>query len=165
MANDVMEIMNQAALNISAISEQMGVVAGQLKKLNSGHIDHENRISDIENWTKHHDDTDRVSRDKARRIKKAVNERVRYLLGINYEDGLVSKECMAIDKNYRSAFMRKCYNDARRYSDLAERYDDTCNKDYESVIKYIHDWEPECQYEGKTGTSAYMSYLDDRRNA
>ena len=165
MANEVMEMMNQAALTITAISEQMGVVAGQIKKIKSDQIDQNNRITDLENWKLHHDETDRVNRDQARRIRGAIHARVNHVLGIELQGGLVKKECMSIDKKFRSDFFKRCYSDARKYSSLGTPYSETCVKDYDSVISYIENWEPECEYEGKTGTRAYIAYLEDRKNA
>ena len=163
--DNTLEILQQTALNISAISEQMGVVAGQIKQIKEGQIDHENRITDLENWKVYHDETDRVSKDQARRIKGAIHARVNYLLGIELNGGLVKKECMSVDKRYRGSFISRCYSDARKYSSLGSSYTETCVKDYPSVMSYIESWEPECEYEGKTGTRAYIAYLDDRAKA
>ena len=163
--NDVMQMMNQAALNITAISEQMGVVAGQIKSIKAQQIDHNNRIIDLENWKTHHIETERVNRDQARRIKGAIHARVNYVLGIELNGGLVKKECMSVDKKYRGAFYGRCYSDARKYSNLGTPYSETCVKDYQTVIDYIENWEPECEYEGKTGTRAYIAYLDDREKS
>ena len=104
--NEVMEMMNQAALNISTISEQMGIVAGQIKSLNAKQIDH-NRITDLENWKAHHIETERVSRDQARRIRGAVHARVNHVLGIEMNGGLVKKEHMSIDKKYRGGVLQQ----------------------------------------------------------
>lgn len=163
--NEVMQMMNQAALNINALSEQMGVVAGQIKTIRAAQIDHANRITDLENWKQHHIETERVTRDQARRIRGAIHARVNHVLGIELNGGLVKKECMSIDKKYRGAFYGRCYSDARKYSMLGTPYSETCQKDYQAVIDYVENWEPECEYEGKTGTRAYISYLDDREKA
>lgn len=163
--NEVMQMMNQAALNINALSEQMGVVAGQIKTIRAAQIDHNNRITDLENRMTHHEETERVTRDQARRIKGAVHARVNHVLGIELNGGLVKKECMSIDKKYRGAFFSRCYSDARKYSDLGSPYSETCQKDYQAVIDYIENWEPECEYEGKIGTKAYIAYLDDRAHS
>ena len=163
--NEVMQMMNQAAMNITALSEQMGVVAGQIKTIRAAQIDHNNRITDLENRMTHHEETERVTRDQARRIKGAVHARVNHVLGIELNGGLVKKECMGVDKKYRSAFFGRCYSDARKYSDLGSPYSETCQKDYKAVIEYIENWEPECEYEGMIGTKAYIAYLDDRANS
>lgn len=163
--NEVMQMMNQAAMNITALSEQMGVVAGQIKTIRAAQIDHNNRITDLENRMTHHEETERVTRDQARRIKGAVHARVNHVLGIELNGGLVKKECMGIDKKYRSAFFGRCYSDARKYSNLGSPYSETCQKDYQAVVDYIENWEPECEYEGKIGTKAYIAYLDDRANS
>lgn len=113
----------------------------------------------------HHEETERVTRDQARRIKGAVHARVNHVLGIELNGGLVKKECMGIDKKYRSAFFGRCYSDARKYSDLGSPYSETCQKNYKAVIDYIENWEPECEYEGMIGTKAYIAYLDDRANS
>lgn len=163
--NEVMQMMNQAAMNITALSEQMGVVAGQIKTIRAAQIDHNNRITDLENRMTHHEETERVTRDQARRIKGAVHARVNHVLGIELNGGLVKKECMGIDKKYRSAFFGRCYSDARKYSNLGSPYSETCQKDYQAVVDYIENWEPECEYEGMIGTKAYIAYLDDRANS
>lgn len=52
--DNALQLMEQAALNISAISEQMGVIAGQIRGIKAEQIDHANRITDLENWKVHH---------------------------------------------------------------------------------------------------------------
>lgn len=163
--NDVMQMMNQTALNINAISEQMGVIVGQVKSIRADQIELNNRLTDLENWKTNHEETERVTRDQARRIRGAIHARVNHILGIELNGGLVKKECMSVDKKYRGAFYGRCYSDARKYSYLGTPYSETCQKDYKPVIDYIENWEPECEYEGKTGTRAYIAYLDDRENA
>ena len=163
--DNAMQLMEQAALNINALSEQMGVVAGQIKTIRAEQINQNNRITDLENWKAHHIETERVNRDQARRIRGAIHARVNHILGIELNGGLVKKECMSIDKKYRGAFYGRCYSDARKYSSLGTPYSETCQKDYQPVIDYIENWEPECEYEGKTGTRAFIAYLDDREKA
>ena len=163
--DDLKQIVAQTAMNISAISEQMGVIAGQVKNLRAIQIEHGNRITDLENWKQHHEEHERVDRNQARRIKSAVHARVDYILGMEFTGGLVAKECMAIDRRYRGAFFSRCYVDARKYSDLGTPYYETYAKDVEAVIHYIENWEPEVEYAGKTGTKAYIAYLDDRANS
>ena len=162
---NLMSILNQTAMNISAISEQMGVVAGQIKKIRADQVDHANRITDLENRMTHHEETERVTRDQARRIRGAIHARVNHVLGIELNGGLVKKECMGVDKRYRGAFYGRCYSDARKYSVLGTPYSETCQKDYQAVIDYIENWEPECEYEGMIGSKAYIAYLDDRERA
>lgn len=163
--NSVMQLMEQAALTVNALSEQMGVVAGQLKNIKAAQIDHNNRITDLENWKIHHDETDRVSRAQSLRIKNAIHARADYLLGIELKGGLVAKESMSVDKRYRGKFISRCYVDGRKHSRLGTPYTETLKKDYPEVMEYIEEWEPECEYEGKTGTRAYIAYIDDRERA
>lgn len=162
---NLMSILNQTALNISSISDQMGVVVGQVKSMKATQVDHGNRITDLENWKQHKEDHERVDRNQARRIRSAIHSRVDFLLGMEFSGGLVTKECMDVDKKYRGAFFSRCYVDARKYSDLGNPYYETYTKDYDAVINYIENWVPEVEYAGKTGTKAYISYLDDRRKA
>lgn len=162
--DDFNKIMAQTMLNINAVSEQMGIVVTQVKAIRADQMETNNRLTDLENRFNHHEETDRVTRDQARRIRAAIHARVNYVLGIEFQGGLVKKECLSIDKKYRGAFLGRCYSDARKYSSLGSPYSETCQKDYKAVIDYVENWEPECEYNGKTGTRAYIAYLDDRED-
>ena len=103
---------------------------------------------------------ERISVSDSRRLKQAVHARCFYVLGILHSNGVVAEESIADYKHYFGKFCSRCYTDARAKSRLGTPYYDTRKQDYEEVMNYIKSWEPEVQFDGKTGTEAYKAYLD-----
>lgn len=155
---DMYQMMQMATMNISNLGKQMGVISEQLTNFNS-------RLSGIENRMQKYEDSTLANRDMCRRIKNAIHARVNKLLGIAYQDGVVTADSMYSDKYYRGGFISRCYADARRYSRLGTPYYTTLARDVEEVIHYIENWFPEISFDGLTGVEAYKRYLDARRAA
>lgn len=155
---DMMQMMQMATMNISNLGKQMGVISEQLTNFDV-------RLSGIENRMQKYEDSTLANRDMCRRIKNAIHARVNKLLGIAYQDGVVTADSMYADKYYRGGFISRCYADARRYSRLGTPYYTTLARDVDEVIHYIENWFPEIGYDGLTGVEAYKRYLDARRVA
>ena len=153
---EVANLMQQATMNINTMAEQMGVVQRTLTS-------HTDRIKSVEMRMQHYEDSVRLTRDQSRRLRGAIHAKVDSLLGIRSEGGVTAKECLSIDKNYRGKFIQRCYHDARTHSRLGTPYTETRQKDYDECIDYKNKWEPEVTYEGQSGVSAYMQYLNDRK--
>lgn len=152
---EMIQMMQSATMNISNLGQQMGVIQREVSNVN-------NRMSEIENRMTYYEDTVRLTRDQQRRVKAAIHGRVDYLLGIKTDGGVVIKECLSDDKKYRGGFLRRCYHDAREKSHLGTPYQETCQRDYETVIDYVSHWTPEVTFEGLSGVEAYKKYLDIR---
>lgn len=152
---EMMQLMQQATLNISSLGEQMGVIKRTVSDVSS-------RVAAVENRMQSYEDRLRLTRDQARRVKGAIHERVNYILEIEHDSGVVARECLSDDKKYRGKFISRCYHDARTHSRLGTPYYETFQRDYDEVLEYIKLWEPEVDFDGLSGTEAYKRYLDIR---
>lgn len=155
---DIEKVVTQTALNLRSMENLLQATADNVASL-------EGRTSAIEERMSGYEGRERIDRNRADRLKLAVKEKVNSVLGIKTDGRVTAKESMATAKKYRSAFLRRCYLDARSKSRMGTPYYETYSRDYDEVMRYIENWEPEVSYNGKTGTSAYIEYLDDLRNA
>lgn len=153
--NEMMQLMQQATMNISSLGEQMGIIKRTVSDVS-------NRVVAMENRMQGYEDRLRLTRDQARRVNGAIHERVNYLLELKHEGGVVARECLSDDKKYRGKFISRCYHDTRTHSRLGTPYYETFQRDYDEVLEYIKYWEPEVDFEGLSGTEAYKRYLDIR---
>ena len=163
--DQLQNIVNQTALNTRSISQQLGIIASAVTDLKAHADQTDQKIEDMGNRMTGWEERERINRAQQRRMKHAVVERVNRILGIKVVNGVVAKESLKIAKTYRSAFIRRCYIDAKNKSRMGEPYYETTVRDYEDVMKYIESWVPECSYDGYTGTKAYIKYLNEMRNA
>lgn len=157
MSNDVdmnglLKVTQNTAMNVSSLSEQMGLVVNRVNE-------NTQRIVDLEDRMNAHERTETINRSQARRIRKSVIERVNSLLGIKYEGGKVADDCVKMDMFYRGGFISRCYTDAKNHSKMGGSYTETLKVDFNEVIEYIDSWKPEVE----GGTEGYMHYLDIRR--
>jgi len=157
MSNDVdmnglLKVTQNTAMNVSSLSEQMGLVVNRVN-------DNTKRIVALEDRMNAHERTETINRSQARRIRKSVIERVNSLLGIKYEGGKVADDCVKMDMFYRGGFISRCYTDAKNHSKMGGSYTETLKVDFNEVIEYIDSWKPEVE----GGTEGYMHYLDIRR--
>lgn len=150
--NDIMKMMQLAAMNINGLSQQMGLV---LDKVNA----HEERIIAIEDRLTNHERTEVVNRAQANRLQAEVHSRVNYLLDIEFEGGKVADESVTDDVNYRGGFIARCYADARHHSKMGSPYYATLKVDFDEVMQYLEAWVPEVE----GGVEGYKQYLDIRR--
>lgn len=157
MSNDVdmnglLKVTQNTAMNVSSLSEQMGLVVNRVNE-------NTQRIVALEDRMNAHERTETINRSQARRIRKSVIERVNSLLGIKYEGGKVADDCVKMDMFYRGGFISRCYTDAKNHSKMGGSYTETLKVDFNEVIEYIDSWKPEVE----GGTEGYMHYLDIRR--
>lgn len=163
--DQLQNIVNQTALNTRSISQQLGIIASAVTDLKAHAAQTDQKIEDMGNRMTGWEERERINRAQQRRLKRAVIERVNRVLGIKVINGAVAKESQQIAKTYRSAFIRRCYIDAKNKSRMGEPYYETTVRDYEDVMKYVESWVPELSYDGYTGTKAYIKYLNDLRTA
>lgn len=159
--NDLMEIVEKTAFNVATISEQIGMVATEVRALKLENMKIKEEMSSgfqkIGNRIRSYEDRIRVTRQQAQNIRNAIHQRAAVLLNIYYKDGTVADECLYADKHYRSGFIFRIYVDARNQSRLGTPYYETYQKDVEEVLNYINSWIP------PTGVEGYKAYLDKRR--
>ena len=138
---DVMKMMQLAAMNITGLSRQMGLVNARLDNTDS-RLDHmEDEVTRIGQETT-------VTRAQRNRLFNAVTDRCLFLLKTDDERN-----------RYIGAFKRKCWSDAQKKSKCGRPYADTLRIDFDEVLEYINAWEPE--YYG--GIDGYKEHLDTVR--
>ena len=140
------------AMSVSSLSQQMGLVVNRIEE-------HGRAIAQIRTEIVAINQSKRVERSQALRLQKAIQGRVAYLLGIEYEGGRVADSSIATEQRYRGGFISRAYHDARSHSKLGTPYTETLKVDFDEVLKYIDSWEPEVA----GGVEGYMTYLDTRR--
>lgn len=148
----LLQLSQNNAMSINGIARSLGVIQ-------SGLEEHAERIVALEAFRDKTEQEKRVNRSEGDRLKKAVLSRVKYLLSIDTDDGMVAEEQIEFEQRYRPGFISRCYSDARYHSKLGTPYYETLHKDFDEVLEYISAWEPEV----KGGVVGYMRYLDIRR--
>lgn len=133
----LLQITQNTAMNVSAHSEQMGLLTRNVTS-------NTQRIVALEDWKEHEENTKTVTRQQRRRISKACKDRVGFLLHIRYDsDGKIMPESRFIQERYYQSFISKLYSDARKQSKLGVSTDETLRIDFDDVIEYIDAWTPE----------------------
>ena len=161
---DLTTIVEQTALNVNTIGKSLGVLTASIGEIKTELNDIKAQIGDNRAEIETMKRKERIERTEARRLRAAIHARVDYLLDIEKEGGVITKQSLLNDKKYRGGFIGRCYHDARHHSRLGTPYYDTTKQDFKETMKYIEMWVPEVQYEGRTGVEAYKRYLDDRAN-
>lgn len=161
--SDIKEMLQITAMNQKSISEQMGIVTSAVKEIRGNVADVKNEINVLNERMQGYEDRIRIDRNQARRLRNAIHARCNDLLGIVYENGVVTQESLFADKHYKGGFIGRCYKDARDHSELGTPYTETYVKDYDEVMRYVSAWEPEMAYAGISGVAGYKLYLDERR--
>lgn len=156
--NELMDVVKQTAFNVAGISEQMGILNSRVLNIEKEQRRLSEQQGSINNRMQKYEDRIRLDRPQAQNLKQAIHARVKNLLGIRYENGIVATECLRDDKYYRPGFISRCYADARKDSRLGTPYYETYQRDYEEVLEFINNWLP------PVGVEAYKVYLDARRN-
>lgn len=153
-------IVQQTALNVQAMAQQMGLLVAGFNDLKSHMNVTDQKLEQMDTRMTGWEERERISVSEANRLRKAIHARCFYLLGIEHSNGHVTEDSAADYKRYFGRFCNRCYTDARNKSRLGTPYYDTRKEDYEEVMKYIQDWEPEVSYAGLTGAAAYKLYLN-----
>lgn len=157
--NGLIELSKQTALNVSSISKQMGIISTEIQELKIEQRRQAEKMKRIDDRMQNYEDRIRLTRPQANNVRQSIHARVRDLLGIEYENGIVKKECLFADKYLRPGFISRCYTDARRESKLGTPYSETYQRDYSEVLRFIATWEP------PTGTDGYTAYLLNRKKS
>lgn len=155
--NALMQVVKQTAFNVANISEQMGILSTEVKSLKTEMRRQAEKINAMDDRMQNYEDRVRLTRPQAQNVKFSIHERVKALLNIRYENGVVAGVSLYDDKYYRPGFISRLYADARHESRLGTPYSETYQRDYEEVLSYISRWQP------PTGVDGYKSYLDARR--
>ena len=159
--DDLYKITRQTAFNVAGISEQMGILTTEVRDLKKDFVEMkqqtEDRFAEHEVRMASYEDRIRLTRAQARNVRQSIHQRVRDLLDIRVENGIVAPESLYADKYYRPGFISRCYTDARRDSKLGTPYGETYQRDYHEVLNFISTWQP------PTGVDGYKAYLDARR--
>lgn len=150
--NELMQMMQLTATNISGLSQQMGIVNARLTEQNQ-------RIDQLEEDLTIVKAEQTITRAQCRRIRKAVMSRVNDVLKIEFEGGKVADESIEDDIRYRGGFISRLYTDAKNHSKMGESYTETLKTDFGEVMDYIEAWVPEVD----GGIDGYKHYLDIRR--
>lgn len=154
--NELMQVVRQSAFNIQSVSEQMGVVAREVKDLKLQQLRLSEKMDSLDTRLQNHERTERVNRAESQNIRRSIHLRVNELLDIKFKDGVVAEESLEDDIKYRGGFISRCYHDARTYSKLGTPYSETLSIDYLETMNYIGSWVPVC------GVTGYKEYLDKR---
>lgn len=150
--NELMQMMQLTATNISGLSQQMGIVNARLTEQNQ-------RIDRLEEDLTIVKAEQTITRAQCRRIRKAVMSRVNDVLKIEFEGGKVADESIEDDIRYRGGFISRLYTDAKNHSKMGESYTETLKTDFGEVMDYIEAWVPEVDGD----IDGYKHYLDIRR--
>jgi hypothetical protein len=155
--DNITEIVNQTAMNLSSVSKQMGLVVSQVQALTTHQNEQDIRMDQIEANMQKYEDRIRLTREQSRTIRNAIHKRASEVLGIERdESGRVKDECIVTDVKYFGKFVSRIYRDARCNSKLGTPYTETYQKDYIETLDYIHDWAP------VEGVSGLKDYFDKR---
>lgn len=150
--NGIMESLQKAAWISENTSRQMGLI-------NERVAEHDRAIEDLVHRMEVREQREIVNTHQRRQIKRAVINRVNYLLNIEYEGGRVADHCIADENLYRGGFISRCYTDCKKDGRMGDPYSETLAIDYDDVIESIEAWIP--NVEG--GVEGYKQYLDIRR--
>lgn len=157
--DDLYKITQQTAFNVAGISEQIGIICTELQKVKNEQRRQAEKINQIGDRMENYESRIRVDRSDADKIRQSIHARVRELLGIEYENGIVKENCLFADKYLRPGFISRCYTDARRESRLGTPYYETYQRDLAEVLRFIATWQP------PTGTEGYTTYLLNRKKS
>lgn len=140
--NDPMKALQLAAMNITGLSQQMGLVVSTIGE-------HSQRLSIVEDRLTQHERTVTLTNYQTKEMYQAVHNRVAELLR---EDGGCSP--------YFGRFCSKLWRDAKKRSKMAQDYKFTLQIDFDEVMGYIGSWYPD----GYSGVDAYKEHLDACRS-
>lgn len=154
---ELMQVVKQTAFNVAGISEQMGILSTEVQNLKLEVRKQAESIAAVNDRMQNYEDRIRLTRPQAQNVKSSIHTRVKNLLGIRYEDGVVADDCLYDDKYFRPGFISRLYADARKESKLGTPYSETYQRDYEEVLDYIAGWVP------PTGVLGYKAYLNARK--
>ena len=125
----ILNITGQTAMNIQAMSKQMGIVTTAINSLTDD-------VSIIKTDIDQLKLNEEVTTTQAEVIIEVATKRTVQILG---EDALERQK-------YFRIFIKKLYSDARHYAGLGNKIARTKKGDFQRVIDYIESWVPSCGF-------------------
>lgn len=154
-ANDPMELMQLAAMNINGLSQQMGLMNKTVVAIKDDVADLRAEMVDAKADIRGLKDDQFVDLIKADNIKKSAQSRVAELLGIEFEErGGVTENSRYDYTHYYSKFIGRLHCDARNAGLEGPRIYATPRKTYQQLIDFINEWVP------MRGVEGLKSYYD-----
>lgn len=123
----LLNITGQTAMNVNQMSQQMGIMASQVSKINDKVDNLDGRMYQLEN-------NEEITTAQKNEIIRKVSKRAFEIIG----DDLYEQE------KYKQIFIKRLYADAKKYTGLGARTECTKKGDYQRVIDYIEAWTPSC---------------------
>lgn len=151
-----LELAKQNAINLSAVSDQMGIVNATMKRhdieIRQNKEDIRNIRTDHEQFKEYMEESRNIDPTQAQELEQAVKSRAAHLLN---EIGCSEEEF----KKYFGKFTARCWNDAKnKRLVVGHKGMYTPRRNFEPSKNYINGWTPY-----KHGVQGYIDYLD-RRN-
>lgn len=138
----LMNITGQTALNVNAISKQLGIVASAVDGIRS----------DVDALTERMDNVEKkeeITSQQAATLNRVIHKRVYDVIGDNMDEYT----------KYSKIFHASLYTDARKYAGMGNSYRATRKENFQRVIDYVEAWIPSC------GVIALKNKADQRAEA
>ena len=159
--NDPMDLMRLAAMNINALSQQMGLVNKAVDAIRGDVSQIRAEMADAKSDIRGLQEDQFVDIIKADNIRKSAQSRVAELLEIEFDErGGVTDESRYNYTHYYSKFVGRLHCDARNAGLEGPRIYATPRKTYQKLIDYINDWVP---MRGVEGLKSYYDGLETAR--
>lgn len=110
--------------------------------INSNVTRNTQRIGELERANDERKQTERISSDQARVIRKLVNERVYKLMGASKRRGRVAAESKRVANVYSPKFHSALWNSLYEEFKVSE-YRDLKAVDYDDAVSFVKTWEPD----------------------
>ena len=161
--NDLMQLAKIQLASINGLSEQMGIVAQNIKTLKSDVMQVNDKVADMDGRLEHLEDDQFVDLIKADNIRLSAQQHVAQMLDIEFEEhGGVTDESMHDYHKYFGKFVARLHVDARHAGLEGPRIYATPRKNYKALIEFINTWVPS---RGVEGQKAYYDRLESSRKA
>ena len=100
-------------------------------------------LADMASWKELQDRSERLTPRECKQIRNEINQRVSDLLGLEYENGMLTDDSVKTREKYFPMFIYRIYADLKESQVLAERMTDTPHIQYKAALEKIRLWEPE----------------------
>lgn len=153
--DQLLKIVQSTAMNVSAQSEQMGLVLGAVNDMKQDLNKVKGELGGVVEDVRGLKEDQFVDLIQADNIKLSAQSRVAELLEIEFDErGGVTDESRYEYTRYFSKFCGRIHVDARHAGLEGPRIYATPRKNYHALMKFINDWEP------KRGVGGLRSYYD-----
>ena len=99
-------------------------------------------LADMANWRELQDRNEKLTSRECAQIRNEINQRVSDVLGLEYENGMLTDDSVRTREKYFPMFMYRIYADLKESQVLAERITDTPHMQFEMALERIRSWEP-----------------------